>query len=209
MLIGILAFLAAALSAYIVGSFPTSYILTKAIKGTDIRTSGSGNAGATNVLRTVGKIPALVTLLIDIFKGAFAVVMLGNFFYGYGIDLDYNFYRGLLGLLVVSGHIWPVFLKFKGGKGVATAIGVGFVLAPNALWPSVAIWVIVFFIFNYVSLASIISLVAFPIIAALTNYSIYTILFSIAISGLSILRHKSNVDRLLKGQEHKIKISKS
>jgi glycerol-3-phosphate acyltransferase PlsY len=208
-MMGILALLAAALSAYIVGSFPTSYLLTRAIKGTDIRTSGSGNAGATNVLRTVGKLPALVTLLIDMFKGAFAVLISGNFFYGYGVSLDYNFYRGLLALIVVSGHIWPVFLNFKGGKGVATAIGVGFVLAPNALWPALAIWIAVFMLSKYVSLASIISLVSFPIMAALMNTPLYIVLFSIAICGISIFRHKENIERLVNGRENKIRISKS
>ena len=209
MIIGILAFLAAIFSAYIIGSFPTSYLMTKAIKGTDIRNSGSGNAGATNVLRTVGKLPALVTLLVDIFKGAFAVNIVGNFFYGYGVAFDYDFYRGLLGLVVVSGHIWPIFLKFRGGKGVATMIGVGFVLAPAALWPTIAIWVIVFMISNYVSLASIVALVAFPIIAIVMNTATYVVLFSIAVCGLSIYKHKENIQRLLKGEENKIKLSKS
>jgi len=77
--------------AYLIGSFPTSFILTKLLKGVDIRTSGSGNAGATNVLRTVGKLPALITLLFDIFKGLFVVTFMANFFYAFDIDLDYHF----------------------------------------------------------------------------------------------------------------------
>ncbi len=209
MIVGILALSAAAISSYIIGSFPTSYVVTRSIKGTDIRKSGSGNAGATNVLRTVGRMPALITLLVDMFKGAFAVTIVGDFFYGYGVNLNYDFYRGLLALVVVSGHVWSVFLRFKGGKGVATTIGVGFALAPNVLWPSVAIWVVVFILSSYVSLASIIALVAFPIIAVFLNTPIYTVLFSIVICGLSIYKHKDNIDRLLKGQENKIKISKS
>lgn len=206
---GILALLAAVVLSYVVGSFPTSYVITRMVKGTDIRKSGSGNAGATNVLRTVGRMPALVTLLIDMFKGAFAVIIVGDFFYGYDIDLNYSFYRGLLALAVVCGHIWSVFLRFKGGKGVATTIGAAFALAPNVLWPSLAIWVIVFMLSHYVSLASVIALVAFPVIAVLFNTSIYTVLFSIVICVISIYKHKSNIDRLLNGQETKIKISKS
>lgn len=209
MIISILALLAAAVSSYIIGSFPTSYIVTKMVKGTDIRSSGSGNAGATNVLRTAGRMPALITLVVDMFKGAFAVTIVGDFFYGYGVDLNYDFYRGLLALVVVCGHIWSVFLHFKGGKGVATTIGVGFALAPNVLWPSIVIWVVVFALSNYVSLASIIALVAFPVIAVLFNIPIYTVLFSIAICAISIYRHKENIERLLKGQENKIKLSKS
>lgn len=209
MIIGILALLAAAVSSYVIGSFPTSYIVTKFIKGTDIRQAGSGNAGATNVLRTVGKLPALITLVVDMFKGAFAVVIVGDLFYGYGVDLDYDFYRGLLALVVVSGHIWSVFLHFKGGKGVATTIGVGFALAPNVLWPSIIIWTVVFMLSGYVSLASIIALVSFPIIAVIFNTPIYIVLFSIVICALSIYKHKDNIERLIKGQENKIKISKS
>ena len=209
MVIGILALLAAVAAAYIIGSFPTSYLITKFIKGTDIRKSGSGNAGATNVLRTVGRMPALITLLIDIFKGAFAVTIVGDFFYGYGVNLDYDFYRGLLALVVVSGHIWSVFLHFKGGKGVATTIGVGFALAPNVLWPSIAIWVVVFMLSGYVSLASIVALVAFPVIAVLSNTPIYIVLFSIVICAVSIYKHRDNIERLIKRQENKIKISKS
>jgi len=208
-MIGILALLAASVSAYIVGSFPTSYIVTKSIKGTDIRKAGSGNAGATNVLRTVGRLPALITLIVDMFKGALAVTIVGDFFYGYGIDLNYDFYRGLLALIVVSGHIWSVFLHFKGGKGVATTIGAAFALAPNVLWPSIALWIAVFMLSGYVSLASIFALVAFPIIAVLLNTQIYIVMFSIVICGLSIYKHKDNIERLLKRQESKIKISKS
>lgn len=206
MIVGILALLAAAISSYIIGSFPTSYIITRFIKGTDIRKAGSGNAGATNVLRTVGRMPALITLIIDMFKGAFAVTIVGDFFYGYGVDLNYDFYRGLLALIVVSGHIWSVFLQFKGGKGVATTIGVAFALAPNVLWPSIAIWVVVFMLSKYVSLASIVTLVAFPIIAVLLNTPIYTVLFSIVICALGIFKHKDNIDRLIKRQEGKIKV---
>jgi len=209
MIIGILALLAAAVSVYVIGSFPTSYIITRSVKGTDIRNTGSGNAGATNVLRTVGRMPALITLLVDMFKGVFAVATIGDFFYGFGVDLNYDFYRGLLALITVSGHIWPVFLRFKGGKGVATAIGVAFALAPNVLWPTIAIWLVIFLISNYVSLASIVALVAFPVIAVYLNTPIYTVLFSILICAVSIYKHKDNIERLLKGQENKIKISKS
>lgn len=209
MVIGILALVAASASSYIIGSFPSSYIITRLVKGIDIRKTGSGNAGATNVLRAAGKIPALVTLLADMFKGAFAVTIVGDFFYGFGVDLNYDFYRGLLALVVVSGHIWPVFLRFKGGKGVATTIGVAFALAPNVLWPSIVIWIAVFTLSGYVSLASIVALVAFPVIAVLLNTQIYTVLFSIVICALSIYKHKDNIDRLLKRQESKIKISKS
>lgn len=193
------------LSAYIIGSFPTSYIITRVIKGVDIRKSGSGNAGATNVLRTVGKIPAIITLVIDIAKGYFAVVFLSGFFYRYNIDLDYDFYRGLLGLVAVCGHIWPVFLKFRGGKGVATTLGVGIAIAPGVLTIAVMLWIGVFFLSNYVSLASIIALIAFPVISVIMGLPIYTIIFGTLICSISIYKHKENIQRLLKGQENKTK----
>jgi len=202
----VLALFLSVLAAYLIGSFPTSYILTRAIKGVDIRASGSGNAGATNVLRTVGKVPAIATLIIDIAKGYFVVAFLANFFYRYGIDLDINFYRGLLGLVAVCGHIWPVFLKFKGGKGVATTLGVGLAIAPGVLGVSFILWIAVFFLSSFVSLASIAALVAFPVISVIMGLPIYTIIFSVLICSVSIFKHKDNIERLLKSQENKTRL---
>ncbi|MBU0605542.1 MAG: glycerol-3-phosphate 1-O-acyltransferase PlsY, partial [Candidatus Omnitrophica bacterium] len=158
------------LLAYLIGSFPTSYLFARTIKGIDIRKVGSGNAGATNVLRSVGKVPALVTLAIDILKGWMVVTIIANYFYAYDIDLLYDAYRGLMGITVVCGHIWPVFLKFRGGKGVATTLGVAIGLTPFALIPSALIWFLVFYITNFVSLASIMALILFPAVACILKY---------------------------------------
>jgi len=201
-----LALILAVISAYIIGSFPTSFILAKVIKGVDIREVGSGNAGATNVVRTVGKIPGLLTLIIDILKGVLAVTVVANFFYSFDIDLDYNFYQGLMALIVVCGHIWSVFLKFKGGKGVATTLGVGAAIGFPVLLPVIIVWVIIFAITNYVSLASILALMSFPLFAIIFGYSFYTVLFSAMICLISIYKHKENISRLLKGRESKIKL---
>ena len=124
-MISALVFIFSALLAYLIGSFPTSFIMAKTMKGIDIRQVGSGNAGATNVLRSVGKMPALVTLIVDIAKGIFVVTIAANFFYAFIDNIDYDFYRSFLGLAAICGHIWPVWLKFRGGKGVATTLGVG------------------------------------------------------------------------------------
>ena len=153
--------------AYLVGSFPTSFVLAKALRGIDIRKVGSQNAGATNVLRSVGKIPAIITLVIDILKGVIVVTVIADYFYSFDIDLKYDFYKGLMGLTVVCGHIWSAFLGFKGGKGVATTIGVAIGLTPLALVPSGIIWITVFYITNFVSLASIMALLLFPAVACL------------------------------------------
>lgn len=192
--------------SYIIGSFPTSFILTRLITGSDIRRSGSGNAGATNVLRVVGKLPALATLLIDIFKGIFVVTVIARFFYPPQTGLDYGFYRALIGLSAVCGHIWPVFLKFRGGKGVATTLGVAAVIAPKILLITIAIWAIVFSITKYVSLASIIALILFPMIAVYANMPLPIVLISVIICGIVISKHKPNMRRLLRGAEMKISI---
>jgi len=197
------------LLAYLIGSFPTSYILAKYFKGIDIREVGSKNAGATNVFRSVGKLPALITLIVDILKGVFVVTVLTNFFYSFDIDFDYNFYRAFLGLVVVCGHIWPVFLKFRGGKGVATTLGVGIVIAPLALLPSVVVWIIAFAISQYISVASISAMISFPIIAAILNTPVFTTLIGTVICIISIYKHKDNIRRLIKREEKKTNLFKS
>lgn len=196
-------FISSTVLAYLVGSFPTSFIMARMLKGIDIRQVGSGNAGATNVLRSVGKLPALVTLIVDVAKGALVVTIVANFFYQYLEALDYDFYRSFLGLVVVCGHIWSAFLHFKGGKGVATTLGVALGLAPIVLLPSVAIWLVIFFTTNYVSLASISALIAFPVIAIAFSQPIYLIMISVVICSISIFKHRDNIRRLLKGQENK------
>jgi glycerol-3-phosphate acyltransferase PlsY len=208
MIVSILSFLVSVVLAYLIGSFPTSFLLARAMKGVDIRQVGSKNAGATNVLRTAGKLPALITLLVDILKGVLAVTLVAKFFYSLGIDIVFEFYQGLIGLTVVCGHIWSVFLRFKGGKGVATTLGVALGVTPWALVPTIAIWIIVFWLSSYVSLASIIALMLFPLIVCLRDYNFYTVLFSVAICSLSIYKHRDNMKRLLKGEENKTVIFK-
>jgi len=194
--------------AYLIGSLPTSFLIARAIKGVDIRRVGSKNAGATNVLRSVGKLPALITLIVDILKGTIAVTLIANYFYSFDIGVEYDAYRGLMGLAVVCGHIWSVFLKFRGGKGVATTLGVAIGLTPFALMPSALIWFLVFYITNFVSLASIMALLLFPAVACILKYSFYTILFSVAICSISIYKHRDNIKRLVRGEENKTYIFK-
>jgi glycerol-3-phosphate acyltransferase PlsY len=202
-MVSIIAFVISVLLAYLIGSFPTSFILTKMVKGIDIRQVGSKNAGATNVLRNAGKVPALVTLIVDILKGTLTVTLVVGYFYSFGIDLDYDFYRSLMGIAAISGHIWPIFLGFRGGKGVATTLGVGLGLAPQVLMPAILIWIAVFSATNYVSLASISALVCFPIIACIFKESFYIIMSSVIICLISVYKHKENIKRLIKGDESK------
>ena len=204
----IFALAGAVTSAYLIGSFPTSFLLARIVKGIDIRQVGSKNSGATNVLRSVGKLPALITLVIDILKGTIAVTLIANYFYSFSPEIEYDAYRGLMGLTVVSGHIWSVFLRFRGGKGVATTLGVAIGITPFALIPSAMIWLLVFYITNFVSLASIMALLLFPAVTCILKYSFYTILASVAICSLSIYKHKDNIRRLVRGEENKTYVFK-
>ncbi len=197
-----------ALTAYLTGSIPTSFIMARALKGIDIRQVGSGNVGATNVLRAVGRIPALIVLVADIGKGVLAATLIANYFYQFTVGLDYDFYRVLLGFAAICGHIWSPILKFKGGKGVATTIGVSIIIAPIAFLLAGGAWLMVFSMTNYVSLASIALGVAFPICAAALNLPLPVIIFSVAVCVISIYKHKGNIKRLLRGEEPKTHIVK-
>jgi len=194
------------LLAYLIGSIPTSFIFAKILKKTDIREHGSGNVGATNVFRVVGKVPAILVLFLDIFKGFFAVYFLSDFFFNNAIGLGVGFeaFRILLGLFVIGGHVWSVFLKFKGGKGVATTAGVLLVLAPKILLASLLVWIAVFIALRIVSAASIAAAVFLPVFAVLFRQSIYLVLFCVLICIAGTYKHKANIKRLLRGEEKKL-----
>ncbi|MDD5496004.1 MAG: glycerol-3-phosphate 1-O-acyltransferase PlsY [Candidatus Omnitrophica bacterium] len=201
--------IAAALVSYLIGAIPTGFIVTKFFKGVDIRELGSSNVGATNVFRTTGKLPGVLTLVFDILKGVIVVTVVCDFAYSFTENLDYEFFRSFLGLTVICGHIWPVFLKFRGGKGVATTIGVMGIIAPLVLALSLGAWLAVFIPTNYVSLASLALGLSLPICAAFLNKSIYVVLLAVVICGLNTYKHKDNIKRLLKREERKTVIFKS
>jgi len=204
-------FLVIALSmaaAYLLGSIPTSFIVARRMTGLDIRTQGSGNAGATNVLRVAGKLPALGVLIADIAKGVIAVTVLANFAAQASEGTGRELLQVLLGFSVIAGHIWSVFLKFKGGKGVATTIGVLAVIAPLAFFPSILVWLIFFSIYHYVSLASIVFGVALPIFALIFGAQLPMILFTVTLCILNSYKHKKNIIRLIRGEEPKTYILK-
>ncbi len=192
--------------AYLIGCIPTSFIFAKMLKGKDIRQHGSGNVGATNVFRVVGKLPALLVLFIDVFKGSFAVFFLPTIFFNntIGMTTGPEVYKILLGLCVISGHVWNAFLGLKGGKGVATAAGVLLVLAPNALIASLLVWTFVFFLFRIVSVASIAAGIFLPVFALLFRHSIYFVLFCVFLCIMGAYKHKANIRRLVRGEEKKL-----
>ena len=193
--------------SYCLGSIPTAYILTKLFKKIDIRTVGSGNVGATNAFRVLGKLPGILVLFIDIGKGLLATALLPDF-----LGLAKVIYRVIFGLIAVIGHIWTVFLKFKGGKGVATTLGVLVGLAIKVsglglvLVISLATWILVFFISGFVSLSSILTAVLSPIYMLIFDQGIEVVSLGIILCLIIVSRHIPNIKRLLAGVEPRVKI---
>ena len=192
--------------SYLIGSMPTSYIAARFLKKIDIRRHGSGNAGATNVFRVVGKIPGIIVLVIDMLKGSFAVYFLPAVFFNnsIGLKMGLELYEILLGIAVISGHVWSIFLKFKGGKGIATTAGALLVIAPKLLLGCAVTWGIVFGIFRIVSVASIAASLALPLFAVIFYGSFYLVLTAVVLCAASVYKHKSNIRRLLRGEEKKL-----
>ncbi|MFH1847349.1 MAG: glycerol-3-phosphate 1-O-acyltransferase PlsY [Candidatus Omnitrophota bacterium] len=198
--------IAAFAAAYVIGSFPSAYVAGKLFKGIDIRKHGSGNVGATNVVRVVGKVPGIIVFIIDLLKGTFCVIVIPSVLIRVfpAVNGKYSLVCILLGAIVVSGHIWTVFLRFKGGKGVATTAGVMAGLAPEILGMGLLIWIIVFFLWRYVSLASILAAVSLPILAIFLGKSLEFIIFTSMLCVVGLFGHRGNIRRLLQGTEAKV-----
>ena len=197
---------------YLLGSFPSAYIIGKKCRKGDIRTQGSGNVGATNVLRVVGILPGLITLLLDMGKGFLAVwtvVYLTDLCHLEVIEI----LPIIVGLAAVLGHNWPVFLKFKGGKGVATTLGVCLALYPAVALMVISVWFLTLFLVRYVSLASIISALSLPFFVWIyflkSHLFLSNFIFGVILAFLMIWRHQANIKRLFDGQEKKINFFKS
>jgi len=193
--------------AYLLGSIPFSWIAGKLIKGIDIRKHGSGNAGATNVWRIMGPGPGLVVGLLDMAKGWVAVAIVGWIYQDSTRSMLINV-EVLAGLLAVIGHSWPVWLGFRGGKGVLTAGGAFLYLAWLPMICSLAVFVLVFFAFKYVSLGSMIAAVFLPVFIILIRgpwHRWQVLAIAIAIAVFIVVRHIPNIKRLLAGKEHGFK----
>ncbi len=193
---------------YLIGSIPTSYIFAKALKGIDIRQFGSGNAGATNTYRVVGKLPGLLVLVIDILKGFICVTLLAKLFLRNGVTVEPAAYGMLLGLTAIAGHIWSVFLGFKGGKGVATSAGVFIGVAPDVFLWGLLVWAAFFAWKRYVSLASIASAVAVPVIFSILSRPASYVIFGSLVCAITVYKHYPNIKRLVRGEEKRISFGK-
>jgi len=182
---------------YLLGSIPSGWLAGRWLKGIDLRELGSGSTGATNVLRQVGKGPALVVFLIDVGKGAAAVLLARAFGQSDWIQV-------LAGLTALAGHIWPVWLGFKGGKAVATGLGMFLGLA----WPvglaSFGVFLLTLWLFRIVSLSSVLAAVSLPLLMIRFSGIGSYILIALVAMGLVLWRHRSNLSRILEGSEPKV-----
>ncbi|MGA7829074.1 MAG: glycerol-3-phosphate 1-O-acyltransferase PlsY [Geobacteraceae bacterium] len=186
------------LCSYCIGSIPTGLLLAKAFGGVDIRTQGSGNIGATNVYRTMGRKVGILTLIGDCLKGLLPVLAAKS------LHLPAE-WVALIGLAAFLGHIFPVFLRFKGGKGVATALGVFLATSPLAVLGALCVFITVLVSWRYVSLASLTAAAVMPLLITLIYRNPIFVAMSIVISVTVLLKHHENIKRLRNGTENKFK----
>jgi glycerol-3-phosphate acyltransferase PlsY len=185
------------LIGYGVGSLPLGYLVANRAKGVDLRRVGSGNVGATNVYRTAGLAVALIVVLVDVAKGASSVFFASRLATGAADPVA-------AGVAAIIGHVYPVWLRFHGGKGVATACGVFWMLAPLATAVSATVFVIVVWLTRYVSLGSIVATLALPPLAWFTDKSIPVIIGAAVAAALIVQRHHANLARLQQGSERRL-----
>ena len=183
--------------SYFLGNISPAILLGR-LYGIDIKKEGSGNAGTTNVLRVLGKKAAVVTLLIDILKGV-AAVLLGRYFGGQEIAM-------ICGVAVFCGHIWPAVFRFKGGKGVATALGVILTTTPLIGGVVLAFALVVIAVSRRVSVGSVTAAIVFPIAAALYDQSL--LIWSVTLAAIILIKHRANIKRIFKGEEPKLNFKK-
>lgn len=210
------------LLSYLAGAIPNSIIISRLVRGIDIREHGSGNAGGTNVFRVLGWKYGILVIILDALKGALAVILIARLY----LDRfpfnnitpfdDFTLVQIICGLAAVIGHIWTVFAGFRGGKGIATGLGVLLMIISVDVALAVGVFFLVVGISRYISLGSVIAAVSIPLILMIRENifgvnipGYHTLLpFCIAIALLVIYTHRKNIDRLLKGSENKISFAK-
>ena len=186
---------------YLFGSFPSGYLAGKIAKGVDIRSLGSGSTGATNVLRHIGKRAAITVFLLDVFKGVLSIVLAKHF-------LLNDSWQVAIGLSTLIGHIWPVWLKWRGGKAVATGLGIFIGISWQVGLATLGVFLLMITLFRIVSLASVTAALALPLIMFISfensSISLPFLVISLVAMTLVIWRHRENIIRLIKGKEPKI-----
>lgn len=210
------------LLSYLVGSIPTSIIVSKLTRGIDIRDYGSGNAGGTNVMRVLGWKQGVLVIVLDALKGVLAVIVIARLHYGsmpFANETpfdDFTLIQIIAGIAAVIGHVWTVFAGFRGGKGIATSLGMLLMITTVDMLVAVGVFIVVVSVSRYVSLGSIIAAIAVPLTLIIrenvfnVNIPNYNTLlpFVILVSLLVIFTHRKNVVRLINGNEHKLSFSK-
>lgn len=191
--------------SYLLGSIPTAYILGRLYKGIDIRQHGSGNVGASNTFRVLGKKPGIIVLSVDILKGVLALVLVGALFH-----IEGAFGYALLGVAVVGGHNWTIFLEFKGGKGIATSLGVliGLTIKFPSLLGVVFIclisWIVTLYFSRYISLSSMVAALVLPFSMVIFGQPSVMVFLGAIFCIFVIYRHQSNITRLINRTESKV-----
>jgi glycerol-3-phosphate acyltransferase PlsY len=196
--------------AYLIGSIPSAVWVGKTFYGVDVRTQGSGNAGATNTIRVLGVKAGLPVLLFDVFKGWLAVFLAWYFVPDNFLPDSFIIYQIIIATAVVLGHVLPVFAGFRGGKGIATLLGVGIAIYPVEVLIVLAIFIIMLLVFKYVSLASITAAFSFPFIVIFVFHqsSVPLIVLAIFVGIFVPITHRKNIRRLLDGTESKFSLKK-
>lgn len=188
--------IAALAASYLIGSIPFGYVVAKQLRGIDIRDTGSGNIGTTNVWRTLGPGPGIAVLGLDILKGVVAVAL--------GRYLGVPNWELLTALAVLAGHSWPIFLSFRGGKIIATGAGVVLALSPVSVLVAAVLWLLAVGLTRYVSLGSILAAISIPVTMVILKMGGWYITFSIVVALFAVYKHRSNIERLLAGTENKV-----
>lgn len=205
--------ISALIAAYLLGSIPTAVWLGQAFYGVDVREYGSGNAGATNTFRVLGKKPGIIVMIVDILKGFTATklaYLIGLSVTGPQYSAQFVNYELALGVIAVMGHLFPIFAGFRGGKGVATLFGMVLAVNPWTALICVSVFLVVLLASNYVSLSSICAGFAFPLgtVFVLQSSVKSEVLYSICVCVLILVTHQKNIERLLKGKESKVYLFK-
>lgn len=194
--------------SYLIGSVPFGYLFARLVKGVDIRKHGSGNIGATNVFRVVGRQWGIIVLILDFAKGFLVVTLLAEFFFNLAPAVSIRTYKIIMAIAVISGHDWTVFLGFKGGKGIATSLGTLLGIVPLVCGLAAIVWIGTILIWKYVSVASLAAFVSPPLFIAIfyqqkENF-LLLVIFSIIVAFFAVYKHIPNIKRLLRGEEKRI-----
>lgn len=198
-MVGLIILLIAA--GFLIGGIPSGLIIARLLSGKDIREHGSRNIGATNAFRVLGALPGVITLLCDALKGCIPLFLLR-------IISPSLLFSAVLGISLILGHDFSPYLKFKGGKGVATSLGVFMVIGPKAMLISITIWALVFALSRIVSIASLAAGIALPVLLVIAGYPLPVTMAGILASLLLAFKHKGNLQRLCKGEEKRLELKK-